>query len=60
MGFQAVDDLLKTCGKAHESTGSDSPHAIPVNLLSIGEAKRGDPGGDRTRDPLIKSQMLYH
>ena len=20
----------------------------------------GDPGGDRTRDPLIKSQMLYH
>ena len=26
---------------------------------AIGGKENGVPGGDRTRDPLIKSQMLY-
>ena len=26
----------------------------------LSQSRRSDPGGDRTRDPLIKSQMLYH
>ena len=31
-----------------------------VNDMSTAEAKVSDPGGYRTRGPLIKSQMLYH
>jgi hypothetical protein len=32
----------------------------PTNSVDARNLDVGDPGGDRTRDPLIKSQMLYH
>src|SRR4029434_58774 len=34
---------------------------FPIAAFTVKNVKEcGDPGGDRTRDPLIKSQMLYH
>ena len=48
--------VTKTTGNQRES------EAVEVEGKSAEESglATGDPGGDRTRDPLIKSQMLYH
>jgi hypothetical protein len=43
------------------STGRhERSEPIEANVVDVSGLEESDPGGDRTRDPLIKSQMLYH
>ena len=41
-------------------SGSVTTTGVAGFFIPRGRRKRGEPCGTRTRDPLIKSQVLYH
>ena len=58
-------DLAEAARKLQALTGIISGTVAPVDTTSKKKTRRvsnvvGGPPGDRTRDTLIKSQVLYH
>jgi hypothetical protein len=51
---------LHTAGKSTDQPSASGEANDEGKLREESRLSESDPGGDRTRDPLIKSQMLYH
>jgi hypothetical protein len=59
-----LSDMIVAVAEINETVLPESSVAVPNRPCRPGKLRcflcfTGDPGGARTRDPLIKSQMLY-
>lgn len=51
---------LSSSESASDDSAPESVEQSADNLLSEGDLADGGPPGDRTRDTVIKSHVLYH